>query len=66
MESCIPIILCGNKYDCKEVKVQVSNQSAIREGYNKYCGMSVKSCYHWETPFAILSKIFNESIRAAN
>ncbi len=50
----IPIVLCGNKVDCKDRKVHPSDISFHREHQLQYYDISAKSNYNFEKPFLYL------------
>ena len=54
----IPIVLCGNKIDCKpeERKVKAKMITFYRKHEMQYYDISVKSCYNFEKPFLWLAR----------
>ena len=55
-ETCgdIPVVLCGNKVDIPERKIQSSQTKHVTLGLHKYYDISVKGCYNTEKPFLSL------------
>jgi len=57
----IPIVLCGNKVDCKDRKVKPSDITFPRENKLQYYDISAKSNYNFEKPFLyLMRKIYGE------
>ena len=54
----IPIVLCGNKVDCKDRKVKPQDITFHRLKNLQYYDVSAKSCYNFQKPFLhILKKL---------
>jgi len=52
----IPIVLCGNKVDCKDRKVKPKDIFFHRKKNLQYYDISAKSNYNFEKPFLYISK----------
>lgn len=52
----IPIVLCGNKIDCKDRKVKPSEIQFHRKKKIQYYDISAKSNYNFEKPFLYLAR----------
>jgi len=50
----IPIVLVGNKVDCKDRKVKLKQITFHRKKNLQYCDVSAKSNYNFEKPFVWL------------
>jgi len=57
----IPIVLCGNKVDCKDRKVKPKDIQFHRKKNLQYYDISAKSNYNFEKPFLyIIRKLTGE------
>lgn len=54
----IPIVLCGNKVDCKQRKVKPAEIQFHRKKEIQYYDISAKSNYNFEKPFLYLARAF--------
>jgi hypothetical protein len=52
----IPIVLCGNKVDCKDRKVKPKDIHFHRKKNLQYYDISAKSNYNFEKPFLYIAK----------
>lgn len=52
----IPIVLCGNKVDCKDRKVRARNITFHRKKNIQYYDISARSNYNIEKPFLYLAR----------
>lgn len=53
----IPVVLCGNKVDCKERKVKPKDIHFHRKKNLQYYDISAKSNYNFEKPFLYISSV---------
>lgn len=59
----IPMVLCGNKVDCKDRKVKPANINFHRRKNIPYFDISAKSNYNFEKPFlSIIQQIMGSDI----
>ena len=57
----IPVVLCGNKVDCKDRRVQPKDITFFRKAGIGYYDISAKSNYNFEKPFLeLIRKISNQ------
>jgi GTP-binding nuclear protein Ran len=52
----IPIVLCGNKIDCKDRKVKPKEIQFHRKKNLQYYDISAKSNYNFEKPFLYITR----------
>lgn len=52
----IPIVLCGNKVDCKDRKVKPKDIHFHRKKNLQYYDISAKSNYNFEKPFLYIAR----------
>jgi GTP-binding nuclear protein Ran len=52
----IPIVLCGNKVDCKDRKVKPKDIFFHRKKNLQYYDISAKSNYHFDMPFRYIAR----------
>jgi GTP-binding nuclear protein Ran len=52
----IPIVLCGNKVDCKDRKVKPKDISFHRKKNLQYYDISARSNYNYEKPFLYIAR----------
>ena len=52
----IPIVLCGNKVDCKDRRVNVSDIDFHRNNNINYYDISAKSNFNFEKPFLDIAR----------
>lgn len=52
----IPIVLCGNKVDCKDRTVKLSDIQFHRKKQIQYYDISAKSNYNFEKPFLYIAR----------
>jgi len=60
----IPIVLCGNKYDCKDRRVKIEDITFHKNRCLAYFDVSAKSNYNCDQPFMCIARhlLKNESL----
>ena len=61
----IPIVLCGNKIDCKDRKVKPKDIQFHRKKNLQYYDISAKSNYNFEKPFLYIVRKLTDNPNAS-